>query len=282
MRYRIAFSPPLTGKLPQGDPRWGTFNDSFVDTESDPLAIANAIYMGQAYTAWMAGRRRKADHFVCSQWIGVDLDTGDERSSIDYLVTLPLVKTYAAMIHTTPSHTEAQPRARIIFLLSEPIASPDGYKSATTYLASQFDGADTVCTDAARFFYGSCNCRIELILNEMPLPNLRHLFCTWKAQMPPERTKPTRKAYVANGPAKAAQGGVQGLVDSMLAANEGQRNDELNRLAFIAGLKAAEGLTTEAEAYTALTGAALATGLGEREVNITFYSGFRKAAGGVH
>lgn len=35
-RIRIAVNRLATGKLPQGDPRWGKFNDSFVNQQLEP------------------------------------------------------------------------------------------------------------------------------------------------------------------------------------------------------------------------------------------------------
>ena len=286
MPYRIAINKQATGKIPQGDPAWRTFNDDFENKLLDPLDIANAIYGGHAYTTWHEGRRC-SDNFICGQHLAIDLDTGDERSSIEYLRTLTIVRTYASIIHTTPSHTEDSPRARVLFLLGGCITSAAGYKAAASFLASQFDGADTVCTDAARFFYGAFDCRIELVLSELPLLHLRHEFLKWQRTHSADRPQNTDRAdapptredicTVDNGGWDLGR-----LVAEMERATEGKRNHELNRLSFIAGKMVKEGTTTENEAQRALTEAAQLIGLGESEAVRTFRSGFHNGTAKGH
>ena len=284
MKYRIAINRRATGKIPPGDPAWRTFNDDFQNLTLEPLDIANAIYTGHAYTTWHNGRR-SIDNFIGGQHIAVDLDTGDYRSSIDHLRTLTIVRTYASIIHTTPSHTEASPRARVIFLLDDWITSPAGYQAAATFLVHQFDGADTVCTDAARFFYGAKDCQIELILSELPLLHLRHEFHRWQRTHAPEPYQaPQPEPDYSPAPAPVQPGGwdVARLTTEMQRASVGSRNDTLNRLAFIAGRMAIEGRTNEHEARSALVAAAQFIGLGESESLKTFTSGFRSGQNGGH
>jgi hypothetical protein len=153
MKYRIAINAmALSEKIPPGDSRWERFNLAFVNQELEPVDIANEIYTGHAYTTWMNGKR-KLEHFICAQHIAVDMDTGDIRSSFDHLLKHDLVRMYASLMHTTPSHTIECPRARVIFLLDEPITDALGYQRAAKFLIAQF-GADPACSDASRFFYG--------------------------------------------------------------------------------------------------------------------------------
>lgn len=175
---KIAFNKMATGKLPQGDSRWGEFNDSFVNREMDVVDICNEIYTGHAYTTWHNGRR-KTENFVAGQHIAIDMDTEDKRSSIDTLRNHELVKLYGGIIHTTPSHTEQAPRSRVIFLLDEPIPTAAGYTAATTFLMSQFDGNDTVCKDAVRFFYGAKDCDLWFDEAVFPLEHLRTYYRKW-------------------------------------------------------------------------------------------------------
>jgi len=175
-RYRISFNTmALAGKLPQGDPRWGTFNDSFENLTLAPLEIANLIYKGYAFTTWHEGRRSLAN-FLSGQHVAIDMDTGDERSSIDALAAHPWVRMYASLIYTTPSHTSEAPRARVLFLLDTPISSADAYGEIVQFLMAQFDDPDTGCKDASRFFYGSLNCNMTMPDNVLPLAQLRRLY----------------------------------------------------------------------------------------------------------
>ena len=175
-RYRISFSTmALSGKLPQGDPRWAEFNDSFENLTLAPLEIANLIYKGYAFTTWHDGRR-KLEHFVCGQHVAIDMDTGDERSAIDTLAAHPWVRMYASLIYTTPSHRPEAPRARVLFLLDTPIESAAAYGEIVQFLMAQFDDPDTGCKDASRFFYGSLNCDLVTLDNVLPLAQLRRLY----------------------------------------------------------------------------------------------------------
>ena len=115
--YKIAINRmKLDAKLPKGDSRWEDFNTSFQNVELPMIDIANAIYCGHSYTAWHNGRRN-TENFVCAQFIAVDMDTEDERSTIAYLANMEFVKVYGSFIYSTPSSTEATPRSRVIFLL---------------------------------------------------------------------------------------------------------------------------------------------------------------------
>lgn len=189
VKYRIAINKMATGKLPQGDPRWDAFNNSFVNRELEPVEIANEIYTGHAYTTWMTGKR-KLEHFICAQHIAVDMDTGDVRSSFDALMQHDLVRMYAGLMHTTPSHTNEAPRARVIFLLDAPIADALGYQQAAKFLIAQF-GADPACSDASRFFYGCKDCDMRLLENVLPLTHLRRFYRKFAQQMQPA-TAPQR------------------------------------------------------------------------------------------
>ena len=173
MPYKIAVSNiALKGKIPAGDKRWGVFNDSFQNLELEPIDIANAIYTGRSITTWHNGRR-SLDNFVLGQHIAVDMDSGDNRSTFDTLMQHEFVQMYASMIYTTPSHTPQAPRSRILFLLDSIIEDVNAYQQAAKFVCSLFDGCDSACTDASRFFYGSLNCDIQLVGKFLPLSHLR-------------------------------------------------------------------------------------------------------------
>lgn len=189
-RYRISFNTmQLSGKLPQGDPRWGVFNDSFENLTLAPVEIANLIYKGYAFTTWHDGRRSLAN-FICGQHVAVDMDCGDERSSLDALTAHPWVRMYASLVYTTPSHTQEAPRARVLFLLDTPIDKADAYGEIVQFVMAQFDGPDTGCKDASRFFYGSRNCNLAMPDNVLPLAQLRRLYAVDKRTS--RRRKPAR------------------------------------------------------------------------------------------
>lgn len=193
MKCSIAINKlALPGKLPQGDPRWGVLNDGFVNQEIDPFDFANAIYCGRPYAAWHNGRR-SVENFICGQHIAVDMETGDERSTLDYIINMEFVKAYAGLIYTTPSHTVDDPRCRIVFYLDQPITESIAYKAAIGFVYSLFPGSDSSCIDCSRFFYGSKNCRIELFDNTLPIAHLRRYYARWKPKSAPAAPPPVAK-----------------------------------------------------------------------------------------
>lgn len=83
-------------------------------------------------------------------------------------------------------------------------------------------------------------------------------------------TVPSDRAYTA-----WASAALDGEVASVRGAMEGCRNHTLNRAAFALGQLVAGGHLAEHEVVSALTSAALAAGLGERETRTTIASGLR-------
>lgn len=191
--YKIAINSMVTGKLPKGDSRWPAFTGSFINQELEMLEVANAIYTGHAYCTWQRGGYRSTENFICGQHIAIDMDTKDARSSVDVLAQHPLVRMYGALIHTSPSHTSEQPRARVIFFLDRAIESAMGYTAAVSFMMAQFDDPDPVCKDPSRFFYGAQHCEIWFQEGEIPLSHLRHYYKQW------ERGKPKQQSPVATG-----------------------------------------------------------------------------------
>lgn len=180
-RFRIAFNRmALREKLPKGDPRWGTFNDSFDNLTLSPVEIADQIYKGYAYTTWHSGRRN-VENFICGQFIAIDMDSEDDRSRLDVLSEHPFVRMYGGILHTTPSHTEAAPRARVIFLLDRPIETGEGYTEAIRFLIAMF-ASDAACKDAAHFFYGASGCDLRIPDNVLPVSVLRRYYLRWMAR----------------------------------------------------------------------------------------------------
>jgi len=279
--FRIAINEvALDGKIPAGDPRWGTFNDSFRNRTLTRMAILHAIQDGHAYTSWHEGRR-KLENFVLAQAIAIDMDTDDERSAIGTLVQSEIVRMYAAIIHTTPSHTEHTPRARIIFLLDECIRDVNAYAAAASFLISQFDGADEACKDASRFFYGAPPGADTWVSNNiLEIDKLRVMYRQWTKLHPRSNVRQQANDTRIYKPGDYADW-TDMLVEPVRKAHEGERNVTLNKQAFFAGKDVAKGRITEADIVAQLVWAAQAIGLSEAEATATVYSGIRsgKAAG---
>ena len=181
MGYKIAFSTmAMEHKIPQGDPIWGQFNASFVNREYELHDIANEIYLARPFTTWHKNNWRNATNYELGQHIGIDFDTEDQRSTLAHLAKDKFIQKYAAFIYTTPSHTPATPRARVLFVLDQPIYQAKNYTTAVSSLLWLFGTADRQCKDCCRFFYGSKNCEFEWLDNVLPLEKIKQIISQYK------------------------------------------------------------------------------------------------------
>lgn len=162
---------------------WAKLNDSFRNISVEPIRLANAIYQGRPFCPLMRGRR-SIENFMAAQHIGVDLDAGDHRSSLDAIVNNEQWKRYSALAYETPSNTKDNPRSRVVFFLQSPITNANEYRAAIDTMTALFEGADPACVDPARFFYGNGNLRgggstEGIIFNDKPrigVAELRQLY----------------------------------------------------------------------------------------------------------
>ena len=166
---RISINQNHRGKMPSNlSPEqikdwWREFNGGFrnFDLPSTKQLIW-AIQEGFAYTAQHT-KYRKRDNFICGQHIGLDFDTGDERSSFKTLLENDFIGRNASFLHTTYSHEDTAPRTRVIFILEHPIFSKRKYSLLTEAFAETFatdSGADQSCKDPVRLFFGAAKCRV--------------------------------------------------------------------------------------------------------------------------
>lgn len=196
--YKIAFSSmAFDGKIPHGDPLWQEFNGSFENFDIDSLEIANFIYMGHPFTTWHKNKWRHSKNYELGQHLAIDFDTEDERSTLAHLAKDKFVQKYAHLIYTTPSHTPATPRARVLFTLDTPIYQAKNYALAASALLWLFGAADRQCKDACRFFYGSKNAEIEYLANELPLDVIKTLIKQYQVSGQVAKNTHERKNYTA-------------------------------------------------------------------------------------
>lgn len=163
---KIAINTNYKGKLPSDAPvsMWREFNGTFVNTTLPLPILAAHIRKGHSYTTQHNGYRKKGN-FLCAQHIALDFDTCDERSSIPYLRQNEFISNYASLIHTTASHTNDCPRARVIFVLDTIVKNKSHYVTIAQALVHKFQSSDQACKDPVRLFYGAKDC-VTLILNQ--------------------------------------------------------------------------------------------------------------------
>lgn len=186
--HKVSIGPAVAQKIPPGSPYWGEFNGSFRNMDINQADFAGFVCQGHAFTTWHKHNWRRSDNYIVGQHLGVDFDTEDKRSTVDYLLSDPFIAKYASLIYTTPSHTIDAPRARVVFLLDEPIHQSKNYVLAVSSLLWLFGSADRQCKDPCRFFYGSgTGGRIEWPANVLPLAIVKDMIARYKATGQKER-----------------------------------------------------------------------------------------------
>jgi hypothetical protein len=194
--YKVAISRyPLPAKIPPKDPMWKKFNASFDNLDIEPTTLMGSVYLGQAMTTHHKDHWRTAENYICGQHIGLDFDSENEASAIPNLVKDKFIIKYASFIHTTISHKPEAPRARVVFLLDNPIMQAKNYTLAVTALLWLFGTADRQCKDAVRFFYGAPGCKIEAIGNILPLDIIKNIISKYQASGLSEKRKSTSIHY---------------------------------------------------------------------------------------
>lgn len=227
------------GKIKQGDTdAWRIFNGSFRNITTTPEELSNLIRRGYAYTT-QHNRYRSADNFIQGQHIALDMDTGDERSSIAALQSDPFIARYASFIHTTPSHTVDHPKARVVFCLDRPIKDVGKYVELTRALVFRFPDADQSAKDAARFFYGAKGCDVLWIGNILTLQNAaRELVFPYREHLERQRQEVVQPGAIVSSsdvPERVLEKHRNSLLDRVQNAPDGEKYVTLRNTAITFG-----------------------------------------------
>jgi hypothetical protein len=195
--YSVAVSSyKLTEKIPPGAAMWKDFNASFISCEVKPQELMSCLYMGRPITTPHKNKWRATANYECGQHIGLDFDSGDKLSTVQHLASDKFVSKYASFIHTTISHIDEHPRARVIFLIDQPIMQAKNYAMAAAALLWLFGAADRQCKDPARFFYGAPGCTFEFIDQVLPISVIKKLIVNYIESGENERKQSTRSNYL--------------------------------------------------------------------------------------
>lgn len=186
MAYKIAFSRmKLDHKIERGDEdTWRRLASSYYNADYALFEIADEIYRGYSFTTWHKDNWRTAKNFILGQHIALDFDHEDRYSTIDFLKNDDFISKYGALIYTTMSHTPEKPRCRVLFLLDKPIYQATNYTNAVMALLWLFSGLtqpDRNCKDPCRNFFGSTNCEMEWLDNQLPIDLIKHLIEQYQA-----------------------------------------------------------------------------------------------------
>lgn len=159
-RYNLSISTDFVGKLEDREMYKAAIlhpASMTIDEIADHLAVrGHAICCAELKTNNAGVCRRQIANFVGAQLFGVDVDFG---APFEELKMNAFLRQYAAFAYTTASHTDDQPRYRIIFALQRPETEPERYKRLVSIIADKFAG-DANARDAVRIWYGSPNAQL--------------------------------------------------------------------------------------------------------------------------
>lgn len=237
-------------KMPE-DGNWKKYNSSFRRIETTARGLAIEVFKGYSFCPVFEGRRRK-ENFVAAWHIGVDFDSGNERSTLDYLAKQDFINYYASFGYTTPSHTDEMPKARIIWVFNEPITDKQTYETLAKALLWRFPWADKAAKDALRLFFGSSNCKVWDNWSIFQKDAWQNLIDIYQAANPPQRKKETVQIEPHILPTNISQARFDSLINTLKGATDGEKHPELCKIAYTFGGYIAGGYFTESEVKTAL------------------------------
>jgi hypothetical protein len=184
LQFRVSINrrwPAQKLGLPPVEKRWARYNSSFRSEEHAPESLLREVSKGYAFTAVLGGCGglccgtwctnsehasitghcgrphgcRLNRHFVSTQFIAADFDTGDERSSFGYLLQQPLIAQHGTFLYTTLSHSPEHPKARVVFITDGPFTDASHYRRAKLALMESLPWSDASVHDPSRVFYGT-------------------------------------------------------------------------------------------------------------------------------
>jgi len=167
---KVAINRTVIGKPPREDMGKMTFTYENVDLNQKELA--DSINLGYAFCAPHKNGHRKSANFTVAGFLAVDVDKGmTVQEALDHEFT----KKHAAILYTTPSHTEDFPKFRVVFELKTTITTPDEMKKAYRGIIRIY-GGDPSCKDACRQFFGSKDCDPQVFNNILSSSTLDKLI----------------------------------------------------------------------------------------------------------
>jgi hypothetical protein len=252
-------------RMPPEEKRWAGYNASFRPEEHNLRSLLAEIQQGYSFTCilgtcaglhcggWCTAEAckdipnhcgrppgyRVNRHFISAQSIPMDFDTGDERSTFEYLLADPFIRQFGAFLYTTLSHTPEHPKARVMFITDLPFTDAADYRWAKLALIAKFPGTDTSVKDPARFFYGTHpeTGETEYLGNILPLEVVNQLV----AELPPPPPEPVAPLLEGSPllPLAAAQRYVNGAIRHELdrVASQVEGTGERHPALLIAAIK---------------------------------------------
>lgn len=115
---------------------------------------------GMAFAPALSSEHRIQNTFVSHELALVDIDNG---MTLEELQTFPFYQLYGSGYYTTSSHTDAEPKFRILYRLPIAITEAETMRIIYEGLLAVHGAADISCKDPVRLFYGTVNARYREI-----------------------------------------------------------------------------------------------------------------------
>jgi len=259
-RFEIMTSTALVGKAPARF-NWTPFYRTFRPAAMTPRELAIHVWRGHPFTpVWQSARRE--ENFVSAGHVAFDFDTGDETSSLDYLMRDgTFAWMFASFGYSTPSSTPDAPRSRLVFVLEFPIHDPakyrEMYQAVTWFIAADGSYTDPACKDPLRLYYGSPRCKVAPNWSVLGAAVIKHAVTEYRAAHPPALSHPV-VAYPPIAPdEKRIQSKLAQLGQRVRSAAQGDGHNTLLKTARLAGGYIASGALNEADVIAELLHAAM-------------------------
>ena len=263
-RFPIMGSTALKGKAPASwrPADWQRFHRSFALMNVTPREMAIHVWRGFSFTPVFTEARRE-EYYKWAYHIALDFDTGDETSSLPFLMEIPgtFGWMFASFGYSTPSSTEEHPRSRVVFVLDFPILSPDEYRAAYAAvawrMAEEGSATDPACKDPLRLYYGSPKCQVSPNWSVLSERSLAVLLDEYREAHPPQvHHAPPRVAVEPD--AKRTQHKLAQMGERVRMAPQNEGHTTLLRMARLGGGYIAGGALDETAVINELSAAALA------------------------
>lgn len=247
---------------------------SFENKLLTPGDLLLSISCGFSYGAWTLAGEGNAISFLKSSVISLDLEGGPEAAQ-RIATDNDFYRRYGLACYTTLSHTEDNPRCRLVFVLESPITNEREYKDTAQAISSMWPSSvvDKGTVDPVRRFLGNPNTNMIVNGEMLDTDIAQGMADAWRIQQARLRTPVAPRSSMTVS-TKDAPGNPPAFLLTMLSElsvmGEGGRNNHLNKTAFCFGKFAVgPGYMPRNVAVEFLTHAAQSCGLLEEEPSKT-------------
>lgn len=242
---------------------------SLVSDVISPLDLVMLVTEGKSYGNQAVRVTGQPSKFVAGSIISVDLE-GSPACALNIAAQENIYLDFGLFAYTTMSHTDEEPRCRLVFATEKPIKDANDYRIIARSLCSAWIDADRGSWEPFRLFLGNPNGTVSWNGSILPEDIYMQLLREAKRREKDKEEELRTRYRESEGKAESF---VEYALRTVAGANPGERNNTLNRVAFLAGKHYVKtGKMDKDFISSELLRAALACGLDEREAVRTIKS----------